>query len=217
MATSLFLSASTRSERGRHVRALRRGGAVPAVLYSRDLEAQSLSADAAALTRVWERAGRTHLIDLTVDGGPARKVLIRDLQIDPRTARPLHADFLAVNLREKLTVEVPVIVSGEAPAVATLKVGLLQQVIAALRVEALPGDLPPHLIVDVSGLSEVDQAVRVRDVSLPRGVSLVGHVDPDEVVAKVAPLRVAATEAPAPGAEEAAAPAETAPAPADEG
>ena len=191
------------------MRALRRGGTVPAVLYSRDLEAQSLSADAAALTRVWQRAGRTHLIDLTVDGGPTRKVLIRDLQIDPRTARPLHADFLAVNLREKLTVEVPVLVSGEAPAVTTLKMGLLQQVIATLRVDALPGDLPPHLTVDVSGLSEVDQALRIRDVSLPHGVSLAGHLDLDEVVVKVAPLRVAAAEA-GPAAEEGAEPGEAA-------
>lgn len=191
------------------MRALRRGGSVPAVLYSRDLDAQSLSADAAALTRVWQRAGRTHLIDLTVDGGPTRKVLIRDLQIDPRTARPLHADFLAVNLREKLTVEVPVLVSGEAPAVTTLKVGLLQQVIATLRVDALPGDLPPHLTVDVSGLSEVDQALRIRDVRLPHGVSLAGHLDLDEVVVKVAPLRVAAAEA-GPAAEEGAEPGEAA-------
>ncbi len=209
MATGLSLSATTRSERGHHVRALRRGGSVPAVLYSRDLDAQSLSADAAALTRVWQRAGRTHLIDLTVDGGPTRKVLIRDLQIDPRTARPLHADFLAVNLREKLTVEVPVLVSGEAPAVTTLKVGLLQQVIATLRVDALPGDLPPHLTVDVSGLSEVDQALRIRDVRLPHGVSLAGHLDLDEVVVKVAPLRVAAAEA-GPAAEEGAEPGEAA-------
>jgi len=202
----LSLAARTRLERGRHARTLRRGGQVPAVVYGRDLPAQSISTDAAALLRVWERAGRTHLIDLAVDGTAPRKVLFRDFQIDPRTAHPLHADFLAVNLLERLIVEVPVIPVGQAPAVTSLKLGVLQQVVSSLRVEALPADLPAHLEVDVSGLVEVDQAVRVRDVALPAKVQLAGHLDPDEVIAKVAPVRVAAEEEAAPAAE--AAPAE---------
>jgi large subunit ribosomal protein L25 len=206
---SLSLAARHRLQTGRHARALRRSGQVPAIVYGNALQPEPISAEATALLRLWERAGRTQLIDLAVDGGRPRKVLIRELQIDPRTARPLHADFLAVNLREKLIVEVPVVPVGEAPAVSELKVGLLQQVVGTLRIEALPGDLPSHLSVDISGLTEVDQAVRVRDVVLPRGVALAGHVDPDEVVAKVAALRVAAEEtapalegaAPAPEAE----------------
>lgn len=190
----LELSARTRVERGRHVRAQRRRGQVPAVLYGRNQPAQAISTDAAALARVLERAGRTHLIELAIDDQGPRKVLLRDYQIDPRTARPLHADFFAVNLRERLTVDIPLVPVGDPPAVSQLRIGLLQQVLSTLRVEALPGDLPPQLTVDVSGLVEVDQAVRVRDVELPRGMTLAGHVDPDEVVVKIAQLRVAAAE-----------------------
>jgi len=198
----LTLSAHSRSERGRHVHAMRRHGQVPAVLYGQDLPAEAISAEVGALVRVWHRAGRTHLIDLSIDGAGPRKVLFQDFQIDPRTAKPLHADFFAVNLRERLAVDVPVRTVGEAPAVTQLKIGSLQQVMVTLRVEALPGNLPDHLTVDVSGLEEVDSAVRVRDVVLPEGVSLAGHLDPEDVVVKVAPLRVV-TEEVAPAAAEA--------------
>ena len=198
----LTLTARTRSERGRHVQAMRRLGQVPAVLYGRDLPSQAICADTAAHVRVWQRAGRTHLIDLSIDGAGPRKVLFHDLQIDPRTARPLHADFFAVNLRERLEVDVPVRTVGDAPAVSQLKVGSLQQVLVTLRIEALPGNLPDHLTVDVSELAEVDAAIRVRDVALPEGVSLAAHVDPDEVVVKIAALRAVAVEEAAPAAVE---------------
>lgn len=193
---------------------MRRHGRVPAILYGQDIPSQAITAEVEALLRAWHRAGRTHLIDLSVDGAGPRKVLFHDFQIDPRTARPLHADFLAVNLRERLAVDVPVRAVGEAPAVTVLKAGTLQQVMVTIRVEALPGNLPDHLTVDVSGLAEVDSAVRLRDVVLPEGVSLAGHLDLEDVVVKVAPLRVVAAEetgaAPAaegePAAEEAEAP-----------
>jgi large subunit ribosomal protein L25 len=199
----LSLTAVTRSERGRHVQSVRRHGQVPAVLYGHDLPSQAICADTAEIVRVWHRAGRTHLIDLSVDGARPRKVLFHDFQIDPRTAKPLHADFFAVNLRQRLAVDVPIRTVGEAPAVTELKLGTLQQVLVTLRVEALPGNLPDHLAVDVSGLTEVDAAVRVRDIVLPEGVTLAGHIDPDDVVVKVAPVRAATTEETAAEAAEA--------------
>ena len=182
---------------------MRRHGQVPAVLYGHDLPAQAICADTAELVRVWHRAGRTHLVDLSVDGGRPRKVLFQDFQIDPRSARPLHADFFVVNLSERLAVDIPIRTVREAPAVTALGVGSLQQVLVTLRVEALPGNLPDHLSVDVSGLTEVDAAVRVRDIVLPDGVSFAGHIDPDDVVVKVAALRAPTTEETAADAVEA--------------
>jgi large subunit ribosomal protein L25 len=151
------------------------------------------------------RAGRTQLVDLSVDGGRAQKVLVREMQIDPRSNRPIHADLFAVNLLEKLTAEVPVVLAGESPAVVDAKVGTLQQLVNTLRVESLPADLPAQFTVDVSGLTEIDQGIHVRDIPLPEGVTLV-HVDPDELVVKVAALRIAVEGE----AEEAAAAAEAA-------
>jgi large subunit ribosomal protein L25 len=207
----LAIVATSRVERGRHVHALRRRGQVPAVLYGHNLEPQAISAEAKLLSKIWRRAGRTHLIDLKVDGARARKVLIRDLQIDPRSALPLHADFFAVNLKEKLTVDIPVVLVGDSVAVSVLKLGQLQQNTTSLRVECLPGNIPGQITVDVSGLEELDQGIHIRDLELPEGVSLGSHVDADELVVKIAALRAAPVEPveaeaaePAAGEEEAA-------------
>lgn len=194
MAEALSLDATTRAETGRHVRALRRKGFVPAVLYGHRVEATPIAIEAHRLERVWHRAGHSHLVDLSMDGGRARKVLIRELQVDPRSADVLHVDLFVVNLREKLVVDVPIVVTGESPAVSELKVGVLQQLMNSMRIECLPGDLPAQLTIDVSGLDAVDAGLHVRDIALPENVALAHGVEPDELVVKVAPMRVVEVE-----------------------
>jgi large subunit ribosomal protein L25 len=192
MAT-IELQATTREQRGSHNKPLRRDGLVPAVLYGHNVEPRAIAEPAQVLHRVWMRAGRTQLIDLTVDGGRAQTVLVREIQVNPRTGRTIHADFFAVNLREKLTADVPVVITGESPAVVDAKVGTLQQLINTLRIECLPADLPAQFSVDVSRLLEIDSGIHVREIELPEGVALV-HIDPDELVVKVAALRIVEEE-----------------------
>ncbi len=192
--TDLALDASHRSQTGRHVRGLRKRGLIPAVLYGHRVDPVALSIEERRLRRVWHRAGKSNLVDLSLETGRPRKVLIRELQVDPRTAGLLHVDFFAVNLREKLMVDVPLVPQGELPAVADLKIGVLQQLVTTVRVECLPADIPAQLIVDVSGLANIDEGVHLRDVPLPEGVALGHGLDPDELVVKVAPIRVAEIE-----------------------
>jgi large subunit ribosomal protein L25 len=190
MATTLALRATRRTVTGKHVHALRRGGEVPAILYGHNVEPVSLAIDTRLLEKVWHRAGRSNLVDLSLDGDRPRKVLIRELQVDPRTAHLLHVDLFAVNLREKLIVEIPIVPVGEAPAVADLKIGVLQQIMTSVKLECLPGDMPAQLTVDVSGLGAIDDGVHLSEVPLPQGVTLAHGVDPDELVVKIAALRV---------------------------
>jgi large subunit ribosomal protein L25 len=192
MAT-IELQATSREARGNHNRALRRTGKVPAVLYGHNVDPWPIEAEARVLRRVWMHAGRTQLVDLKVDGGRAQKVLVREMQVDPRTGNPIHADFFAVNLREKLTADVPVVIVGESPAVVDAKIGTLQQLITSLRIECLPSDLPSQFNVDVSVLMEIDAGIHVRDIVLPEGVALV-HIDVDELVVKVSALRLVTEE-----------------------
>ena len=195
----LSLSARPRTETGRHARALRRAGVVPAVVYGHRQESLPIAAETRALTRLWQRAGRSHLIDLDIEGHPSRKVLIRELQTNPRTGLVIHADFLAVNLREKLVVDVPVVVVGEAPAVTESKIGQLLQTVNTVKVECLPGDIPAQLTVDVSGLAEIDAHITLGQVELPAGVTLV-TADVEETVVKISALRVREEEEEAPAA-----------------
>jgi large subunit ribosomal protein L25 len=195
------LIANKREITGKAARRLRHEGRLPAVVYGHHTAASNIDLDAHEFDRIFSRTGKTQLIDLVVDGGSANKVLVKEVQISPRRNTPLHVDFHQVSLREKLQVEVPVVVSGEAQPVKMGEADVLQ-VLHTLRVECLPASIPEAIEVDVSGLDHVDAGIRVSDLTLPEGVTAV--VDPEELVVKLAARRVSAAE------EEAAAEAQEA-------
>jgi large subunit ribosomal protein L25 len=201
------LKADRRETTGKATRRLRRQGRLPAVVYGQRAAA-SVELDTHEFERVYARSGKTQLIDLVVGSGRPSKVLVKEVQISPRYNTLLHVDFHQVSLRERLQVDVPVSVTGEAEPVRAGEADVLQ-VLHSVRVECIPTKIPEVVEVDISGLGEVDAAVRLSDLRLPEGVSVVG--DPDEVIVKLAARRVAA------GAEEEAPSVEEAPAePAEE-
>jgi large subunit ribosomal protein L25 len=196
------LTANKREITGKAARRLRHDGRLPAVVYGHHTAASNIDLDAHEFDRIFSRTGKTQLIDLVVDGGRANKVLVKEVQISPRRNTPLHVDFHQVSLREKLQVEVPVVVGGEAQPVKMGEADVLQ-VLHTLRVECLPAAIPEVIEVDVSGLDHVDAGIRVSDLTLPEGVTTVA--DPEELVVKLAARRVSAAdeeeEAAAEGAE----------------
>jgi large subunit ribosomal protein L25 len=197
------LEAAPRTTVGRHVSGLRRQGLVPGIIYGHSVKPLTVEIPGKDFARMFHRAGRSHLLQLRVEGERvARPVLIKELQINPRTAEPVHVDFFQVNLLEKLTVQVPVVLVGEAPA-TKFDAGELLHLIHQLEVSCLPDAIPGEIDIDVSGLAEIDDAVRISEVQLPEGVELAAALDPDEVIAKIAAPRVQEEEA-APEAEEGA-------------
>ena len=184
--STLSISARPRELRGRHLGPLRRHGAVPVVVYGHNQPSLALETDARSLERLWHHAGKTTLLDLDIEGASTRKVIFREIQFSPRTGAVVHADFFAPNLRQKTIADVPVVLVGEAPAVE-MKLGMLLQVAATLKVECLPGDLPSQLPADVGGLDALDSHLVAADVELPPRVTLLS--DPGEVVAKIAGRR----------------------------
>src|SRR2546426_10318115 len=203
------LTANNREITGKAARRLRHEGRLPAVVYGHRTPASNIDLDAHEFERVFSRTGKTQLIDLVVDGGGANKVLVKEVQISPRRNTPLHVDFHQVSLREKLQVDVPVVVSGEPQPVKIGEADVLL-VLHSLRVECLPAAIPDMFEVDVSGLDHVDAGIRVSDLTLPDGVTAV--TDPEELVVKLAARRVSAVEE-----EEAAEAAAEAPAEAEVG
>ncbi len=196
------LNASKREITGKASRRLRHQGRLPAVIYGNRTTAASIELDAHEFERVYARSGRTQLIDLVIESGRPHKVLVKEVQVSPRHNNVLHVDFHQVSLRERLQVDVPVSVVGEAEPVRAGEADVLQ-VMHALKVECVPTLIPEVVEADISGLAEVDAAVRVSDLQLPAGVTAVS--DPDEVVVKLAGRRVAVEEVEAPPAEEEAA------------
>jgi large subunit ribosomal protein L25 len=186
------LRVTRRQIAGKAVRRLRRQGRLPAVLYGHRAAATSLEVDEHEFERVYARTGRTQLIDLVIDGGRPHKVLVKEVQVSPRRNTLLHVDFHQVSLRERLQVDVPVVVTGEAEPVRAAQADVLL-VLHSVRVESLPASIPEAIEVDISGLTNVDDVVRIADLRLPGGVVAIG--DPEDVVVKLAARRVAEVEA----------------------
>jgi large subunit ribosomal protein L25 len=211
------LAVDQRTVMGKPLRGLRRKGIIPAHLYGHGIDSLALQAPTATIINLLRTAGRNDIIDLQIAGeGVARPVMLRGVQRDPVSDALVHIDFFQISLTERLRADVPLTISGEAPAVQVYG-GILLLSLDRVTVEALPADIPSHFEVDVSGLAELDTAIHVRDLEIPENVVLVS--DPDQVIVKVATPKLAAEEevaAPAVEGEEAAAAAEGA-APAAEG
>lgn len=197
------LQANKRTELGRKVKALRSSGSIPATVYGKKAENMSLTVDGSEFLKVYREAGETGLVELSVDG-KALPVLIHIVQKDPITGEVLHVEFHQVDLKEKVKTNVPLVLVGEAPAVAQ-KIGVLLSVLSEVEVEALPAELPEKIEVDVAGLAELNQELKVSDLHAPMGVALLS--EPTLTVVKVSPLvsKEAEEQAAAEAAEAAAA------------
>jgi large subunit ribosomal protein L25 len=181
------LAAEHRDVLGKKVAALRRAGRLPAVVYGHGIDSDSVSVDAHEFEQLRRHSGPNALVDLSVDGDKARPVLVHSVQVHPVNRRPLHVDLFLVRMTEELTVEVPLVATGEAPAV-TLNGGTLLHPSESVRVRALPDHLPQSIEYSVASLTDFDTAIHVRDLTVPSDVTLL--TDGDEIIAKVQPPRV---------------------------
>lgn len=188
----LSLQASTRDVLGKKTRFLRRQGTTPTHLFGHGLESLALQCDTAKLQRLIARAGMTRLIALDVEGDKQpRSVFIREIQRDACNGELLHVDFYQVRRTEKIRVDVPIILVGEAPAMKE-KGRILTHSLTSLSIECLPDKLPPQIEVDLSQLEEVGQGIYVRDIAF--GPDITVFTDPDQMVVKVSEVRVEVEE-----------------------
>jgi large subunit ribosomal protein L25 len=179
-----ILQATKRDVAGRKVKALRKQGQLPATVYGKKVKSISVSVSKDAFMNVYKEAGETGLIELSV-GGDMRPVLVHTVQIDPVSSIPLHVEFHQVDLNEKVHAKVPVELVGESAAVAQ-KLGVLLTVLDEIEVEALPAELPERISVDVTVLADVDQELKVEQLSVPKGVTVL--TEAELTVVKVGPL-----------------------------
>ncbi len=198
------LKASKRELLGKRSRRLPREGKLAAVVYGHNAEPTPLVLDRLEFQKVFIKSGRTHLVDLVVDDSRTEKVLVREIQTHPRRLGPIHVDFYQVSLEEKIRVEVPVHLTGESAAVKRGDADILQPV-HALEVECLPTDIPEAFEVDLAPLAEIDSELRVAELHVPKGVTILA--DSDELVVKIVHKREMKIEEELPVAE-AAVPAE---------
>jgi large subunit ribosomal protein L25 len=204
------LAAKPRTVFGKKVRFLRREGWVPANVYGNGLESKAIQVQTRETEHLLTHVPRNALLAIEVDGSP-KTVLIKGVMRKPTTGEIYHVDFYEVSMTHTLRVTVPLVLSGEAPAVRQYNSTILQA-LDYVDVECLPGDLPTSITVDIEGLAEIDDAIFVRDLPVPAEVSVVTPED-ELVVKALAPTieRELVEEAEEAAAEAAEAAAEEAP------
>ena len=221
--TNVELKVSPREVLGKKVKALRREGVIPANVYGHALESVAIQISKDDLVHLLHSAGRNEIVYLRLDGEEARPTFLRQIQRNPVTDAILHVDFYQISLKEKVRMEVRLVMVGTAPAEQTHG-GTLLHSLNRIAVEGLPTEIPSVIEVDVSGLDEIDATIHVRELSVPDEITVLS--DPEQVVAKVAPPQVEkepeeeeveVPEGEVPEGEEGAAEAEEGAEPADEG
>lgn len=173
---------------------VRNAGQVPAVFYGKKEASTPISVGKTDFLKVWKDAGESSVVTLDTPNGK-KESLIQDVDLDPITGTPRHADFYVFEAGHKLEVELPLEFIGVAPAVKDLG-GILVKVLHKLKVEAMPKDLPHNIEIDISGLATFEDQIIAKNISLPTGVNL--KENEDEVVALVSAPREEKEEESAP-------------------
>ena len=187
----ITLQAKTREITGKASKALIKEDLMPAVVYGPKQEATAITVSYLDFTKILRDTGETSVIDL--EGlGKTMQVLIHEVDRDPVTENPRHADFYAIEKGAKVEVAVPISFIGESPAV---KAGAnLVKVMYELEISADAANLPHELEVDITSLLATGDQIHVKDIALPKGVT--SEVDGEEVVALIQEVEVEEEEAP---------------------
>ena len=217
MAQPISLEVQARALVGKKVKKLRADGVVPANIFGAGVKSTSVQVNLKDFAKVYDVVGETGLVELKL-AGQAHPVLVHQIQKEPKSDSVLHVDFHQVNLKEKTTAHVPVVLVGEAP-IEKSKEGLVLQSMNEVEIEALPTDIPHNIEIDVSSLTEIGQVIQVKDLKVDKTVLSVQSAEIKEVEPEPeVPAEVEVITEKAEGEEGAEAPAEgEAPAPAPEG
>lgn len=177
------LEATSRTIVGKEVKKLRREGLLPAVVYGPGTDGvQSITLNGRDFALLYARTGSATLLDLRVEGGRPRPVLVHQVQYDRTRRKLVHVDFFAPNMRVEMTIAVPLAFVGDAPGV-TDDGGVLTELVTELQVRCLPDNIPAAIEVDLGALTEVGAQLTASDIVLPQGVTLA--TAEDELVAKI--------------------------------
>ena len=186
---AISIEATPRDVLGKKVSNLRRAGMTPVHLYGKGIDSRALQADAATLSRIVGQVGQNIPLYLKVsDSKDQELVFVREVQRHAITNQILHVDFYRVEATQRVRGEVPVVLTGEAPAVRIHR-GVLMQALFTLAVEALPMDMPERIEVDISHIEELDQDVRVSDVAVDQAITVL--TDAEELVVRINAPRIA--------------------------
>jgi len=186
----VVLQASPRTVIGKQVRALRRTGQLPAILYGRHMDPVLISLDAHSTRLTLSHMTASSLVTVELDGKEYPS-LVREKQRNFVKGNLLHIDFQVVSMTEKLRTKVGIELTGLAPAVKDFNAILING-LEELEVECLPYDLPERIVVNISSLVKIGDGIHVRDIQVSDKVEILD--DKDEMIILATAAREEAIE-----------------------
>jgi large subunit ribosomal protein L25 len=172
----MILEATTRTILGKKVKRSRDKGLLPAVVYGHGVDSKPVFVDAKQFKKVYHEAGTSALVDLKIDGEKAIKILFHEPQVHYLKGTPIHADFQAIKMSEKLETAIPLHFIGQSEAVEELEGNLVTNK-DELEIRCLPGDLISEIEVDISVLKTFDDKVLVSDIKLPDTIEVLDDLE----------------------------------------
>jgi len=180
------LKANKREIKGKKVAKLREEGITPASVYGPKIDPISVKVSESEFSKAFNDVGYNKFIDLEVEGKETPlKVLVKGVSYHPIKDHILDISFYAVDEDSKVSVEIPVNLSGKAPAVAQ-NLGFLVQQLETITVYCLPKDLPDSIEVNVDSLSNTGESILISSINLPEGVQLDSSEDPNTAIVYIA-------------------------------
>ncbi|MFA5776596.1 MAG: 50S ribosomal protein L25 [Patescibacteria group bacterium] len=179
------INAKTRKEFGKHNKPLRKQNSLPGVVMEKAKPSLPVVMGFVEFNKVYKGSGETSLIDFALEGANF-KVLISEVQLHPVSLKPIHAVFRKVDLKEKLTAQIPVeIINEELNPLIKAGEAMMLKLLDEIAVEALPADLPKEFVIDAVKLVNIGDEVKIADLEYDRSKVEISEYDADEPVAKL--------------------------------
>jgi large subunit ribosomal protein L25 len=172
---------------GKKIKQLREQDVVPAVIYNSKSESTNVSIDKGTAVHLYKTATPTTILDIDLDG-KEKKAIVKNFDINPRTAQLLHVSFFEVDPKARMDFTVPFTLKGVAPAVKN-NIGILVQVADTVRVRSKVDDLVSEIEIDVTGLEHPGQTISMEDIELPEGLQLIHEDDSNMPIATITQLQ----------------------------
>lgn len=175
------LTAENRNIFGKKLKKERQNGLMPAILYGKNKAAKAIFASLKEFQKIYKKAGETNIIEVALHNEKINTI-IYDVQFDPLSDLPVHADFLIVKMDEPIEATVPIAFYGDSEAVKSG--GILVKVIHELTVKALPQELPHEIKIDISKLKTAGDKITISDIAVLKNVSILDK-DIEDVIALI--------------------------------
>lgn len=206
MKKKIKLEISRRTVAKKKVDRLRAQDIIPGIVYGRGFDPVPVQVRSKDFEAVYKQIHGTAMFDLYLDGMP-HKALIHALQRDKLSHKVRHIDFLRVNLKERVSVEVPLVMTGHSPLEET-GIGIVSQQTMSLHVKCLPEEIPNEIAVDRALIKAKEGVIHAGDIPLPTGVTLANEAEKERILAAFMVARVHETPKEEAAKEEEVVPAE---------